>query len=146
MDETDPTSPTAARGFWSWFTFWVQFLVLGLLVVIGAFAASKPQHSGDYACGIVLIVTSLALAFLRLKQRFDQGMPDWGGFLFVDNMKNLAFIVPLFIIIALAGLFLAHAFPAGMMHVAGIALFVASGVIVFFSIKRVYDCLESGPH
>ncbi len=144
MDETDPTTPTVG-GFWAWFTFWAQFLVLGLLVVIGAFAASESQQPGDYACGVVLIVAALALAFLRLKDRFDRGGPDWGEFLFVDDMKNLAFVVPLFTIIALAGLFVAHAFPTGMMHTAGVALFVVSGVIVFFNIKHVFDCLNSRP-
>ena len=50
------------------------------------------------------------------------------------------------VVIGLAGLFIAHAWESGVMHAAGIALFVASGVIVFLNIKRVYDRINSEPH
>jgi hypothetical protein len=32
------------------------------------------------------------------------------------------------------------------MHAAGVALFIASGVIIFLNIKRVYDRIDSEPH
>ena len=61
-------------------------------------------------------------------------------------MKNLAFAIPLFAVIGLAGLFIAHAWESGAMHIAGLALFVASGVIIFLNIKRVFDRMNSGLH
>jgi hypothetical protein len=47
-------------------------------------------------------------------------------------------------VIGLAGLFIAQAWVSGAMHVAGLALFVASGVIIFLDIKRVFDRMNSG--
>ena len=41
MVETSREPEPAEHAFWSWLGFWVQFLVLGLFVVIGAFAASR---------------------------------------------------------------------------------------------------------
>ena len=66
--------------------------------------------------------------------------------LLVDNMWNLALVIPLFVIIGLAGLFIAHAWESGAMHDAGVALFIASGVIIFLNIKRVYDSMDSERH
>ena len=101
---------------------------------------------GDYQCGLLLSLGAVAMAFWRLKQRLDGGASGWRAFLLVDNMKNLALAVPLFTIIGLAGLFIAHAWEDGAMHAAGLALFVASGVIVFLDIKHVYDRMNSNPH
>ena len=61
-------------------------------------------------------------------------------------MQNLALVIPLFAVIGLAGLFIAHAWQSGAMHAAGIALFLASGVIVFLNIKRVYDRIDAERH
>jgi hypothetical protein len=144
MDETSPTPENAERAFWSWLAFWAQFLVLGVLAVIGAFAASDAGRPGDYTCGLLLTLGAIALAFLRLKHRLDGGALDWGSFLFVDDMKSLAIAIPLFTVIGLAGLFIAHAWQGGSMHTAGIGLFVASGVIVFLDIKRVFDRMDTG--
>lgn len=58
-------------------------------------------------------------------------------------MWNLAFVVPLFTVIGLAGLFIAHAWENGSMHAAGIALFVVSGAIIFLDMKHVFDRSES---
>jgi hypothetical protein len=136
--------PQAAdRAFWSWLGFWVQFLVLGICVVLGAFTASGSEEPGDYAAGIVLIICALALAFLRLKQSFDGRPSGLGNFLLVDNLAGLAVVVPLFAVIGIAGLFLARAWPYGSLHDAGIALFVFSGVIVFLDIKQVFDRMRS---
>ena len=139
MDETSPTSKETARGFWSWLGFWVQFAILGLFVAIGAFFASEGAAPGDYACGMLLILGAVVLAFLRLKHALDGGNSTWGDFLLVGDMKNLAVAIPLFVVIGLAGLFLAHAWERGSMHVAGLGLFAVSGLIVFLDIKHVFD-------
>jgi hypothetical protein len=143
MAETSRRPEPAERAFWSWLGFWVQFLVLSLFVVIGALSASEAERPGDYECGIVLILGALALAFLRLKRRFDGGAQGWRNFLFVDDMNNLALAIPLFAIIGLVGLFIARAWPDGSLHDAGLGLFVVSGVIVFLDIKRVFDRMNS---
>jgi hypothetical protein len=146
MDDTSRRPDEAARAFWSWLGFWVQFLILGLLVVVGAFAASHAERPGDYTCGILLSLAAIALAFLRLKHHFDGGDADWSNFLLVDNLWNLALVIPLFAVIGLAGLFIAHAWESGAMHAAGVALFIASAVIVFLDIKRVFDRMDDEPH
>jgi hypothetical protein len=139
-----PVLPESAeRAFWLWFGFCVQILVLAVLAVIGAFAASGAEHSGEYDCGMVLSLGAIALAFLRLKHWLDGGSPGVVDFLLVDNMWNLALVVPLFTVIGLAGLFIAHAWENGAMHAAGLALFVFSGAIIFLDLKRVFDCMES---
>jgi hypothetical protein len=144
MDETSRTPDDPDRAFWSWLGFWLQFLVLGVLAVVGAFVASGDQRPGDYTCGMLLSLGAIALAFLRLKHQLDGGAASWGSFLLVDNMWNLAVVIPLFTIIGLAGLFIAHAWESGAMHAAGIALFIASGAIIFLDIKHVFDHMESG--
>jgi hypothetical protein len=146
MDETRQTPDDAERAFWAWLGFWVQFLVLAVLAVVGAFFAAADARPGDYQCGLLLSLGAVAMAFWRLKQRLDGGASGWMAFLLVDNMKNLALAVPLFTIIGLAGLFIAHAWEDGAMHAAGLALFVASGVIVFLDIKHVYDRMDSSAH
>jgi hypothetical protein len=138
--ELDP----AARAFWSWLGFWVQFLVLAACVVLGAFAASDADEPGNYAAGMVLILSALALGFFRLKQAFDQGAGGPRDFLFVDNLASLALVVPVFVVLGLAGLFIARAWPDSSLHDAGIMLFIASGVIVFLDIKQVFDRMSSG--
>lgn len=144
MDETGRIPDDAERAFWSWLGFWVQFLILGFLAVIGAFVASEDARPGDYLCGLLLSLAAVALAFLRLKHRLDGGASGWGTFLLIDDMKNLALAIPLFAVIGLVGLFVARAWESGAMHDAGLGLFVASGVIIFLDIKHVFDCMNSG--
>ncbi len=67
MDETSRTPDDAEYAFWSWLGFWLQFLILGVLAVVGAFVASRGERPGDYACGMLLGLGAVALAFLRLK-------------------------------------------------------------------------------
>jgi hypothetical protein len=143
MDETRPTPGDAEPAFWAWLGFWAQFLVLAVLAVAGAFIAAADARPGDYQCGLLLSLGAVAMAFLRLKQQLDGGASGWITFLLVDDMKNLAVAVPLFTIIGLAGLFIAHAWEDGAMHAAGLALFVAGGVIIFLDIKHVYDRMDS---
>ncbi len=142
MNETGATPDSAERAFWSWLGFWGQFLVLGLFAVIGAFVASADARPGDYQCGALLSLCAIALGFLRLKHGLDGGAPGWATFLLVDDMKSLALVIPLFVVIGLAGLFLAHAWGTGAMHAAGVGLFGISGVIVFLDIKNVFDRMD----
>src|SRR5436305_7566332 len=126
------------REYWSWFGFWAQFAVLGVLAIIGAFFASHGGGPGDYACGLILSLTAIALAFLRLKQRFDGGPADWQSFLLVDDVANLTLVIAVFAALGLAGLFIAAGTREGSLHMAGIALFLASGVTVFLRLKTVF--------
>jgi hypothetical protein len=144
IDERSRIPDEAGSTFWSWLGFWVQFLILGVLAAIGVFVASEDARPGDYLCGMLLSLGAIALAFLRLKHRLDGGALDWGAFLFVDDMKNLTLAIPLFTVVGLGGLFIAHAWEHGAMHVAGLGLFVASGAIIFLDIKRVFDRTNSG--
>src|SRR5260370_18081776 len=109
MAETGRVPVVAEHAFWSWRGVWLQFLVLGVLAVVGAFVASRGERPGDYACGMLLSLGAIALAFLRLKHLLDGGASDWGDFLLVDDMRGLAIVIPLFAIIGPAGLSPAHA-------------------------------------
>ena len=142
MDGLRQMPDTDERAFWSWLGFWVQILVLGVLAIIGAFAASTAERSGDYTCGMALSLAAIALAFLRLKRRLDGDGSGWADFLLVGDMWNLALVIPLFTVIGLAGLFLAHAWEEGAMHSAGIVLFIVSGAIIFLDMKHVFDRME----
>ena len=51
-------------------------------------------------------------------------------------------VIPLFTVIGLAGLFLG-AGAEGSLQSAGVGLFFASGLIIFLSLKRVFDALDS---
>jgi len=146
MDGLRQTPDNAERAFWSWLGFWLQILVLGVLAIIGAFAASAADRPGDYTCGMALSLGTIALAFWRLKRRLDGDGSGWADFLLVDDMWNLALVIPIFTVIGLAGLFITHAWEEGAMHSAGIALFIASGAITFLDMKHVFDGMESrGP-
>jgi hypothetical protein len=57
-------------------------------------------------------------------------------------MRNLALVIAVFVALGLAGLFVAAGSEAGSLHVAGIALFATSGIIVFLSLKNVFDTLD----
>ena len=142
MNEPVARPDDAERAFWSWLGFWGQFLVLGLLAAVGALVASADARPGDYQCGVLLSLCAIALGFLRLKHGLDGGAPGWGTFLLVDDMKSLALVIPLFLVIGLIGLFLAHAWESGAMHAAGVGLFGISGVIVFLDIKNVFDRMD----
>jgi hypothetical protein len=142
MDGLRQTPDTAERAFWSWLGFWLEILVLGGLAIVGAFAASAADRPGDYTCGMALSLAAIALAFLRLKRRLDGNGSGWVDFLLVGDMWNLALVIPLFAVIGLAGLFIAHAWENGAMHTAGIALFIVSGAIIFLDMKHVFDRME----
>ncbi len=142
MDDLPQTPDTAERAFWSWLGFWLQILVLGVLAIIGAFASSAAARPGDYTCGVALSLGAIALAFLLLKRRLDGNESGWADLLLVGDMRNLALVIPLFTVIGLAGLLIAHAFENGAMHSSGIALFVVSGAVIFLDMKHVFDHME----
>ena len=126
----------------AWIAFWAQLVVLAALAVLGAFFASDDGAPGDYACGLLLSLAAIALAFLRVKNRFDGDAADWAGFLLVDDMANLLAVIVVFTILGLAGLFTAADFDHGGLHDAGVALFAASGFAVFLSMKHVFDKVD----
>jgi hypothetical protein len=140
--EERANKPESGQSVAAWLGFWIQLAVLCLLAVLGAWFASAARGSGDYDCGLILTLCALALAFLRLKARFDTDAANWQEFLLVDTPANLVIVVPLFAAIALGGLFLAAAWGEGSLHDSGIALFAASGIAVFLSLKRVFDTLD----
>ena len=140
-----PSNPRPAelgREYWAWFGFWAEVVVLGLLALSGGYFASHGGGPGDYATGLALGAAATALAFLRLKRRFDGAPTRWERFLLVDDVRNLALVIAVFVAVGLAGLFVAAAEQEGSLHVAGVALFAASGLIVFLSLKNVFDNLD----
>ena len=137
----DTPTEQFAEGYWDWFKFWAQFVVLGALTILGLHIGSDGQP-GDYATGLMLAIGSMLLAFLRLKAYFDGTSADWTSFLLVDKPAHLVVVIPLFTVIALAGLFIAAGEPGSLQN-AGVTLFIACGVIIFLSMKRVFDKLDS---
>jgi hypothetical protein len=140
--QTTTEDEASELGYGGWMAFWGQLIALGLLAVLGASYASADEAPGDYACGLVLSLAAIALAFLRLKNRFDGAPGGWGGSCLVDDMANLVAVIVVFTIVALAGLFVAAGFDHGGLHDAGVALFGVSALSVFLSIKRVFDNLD----
>jgi hypothetical protein len=140
-----PAPQPPARGVGAWIAAWAELVILAFLAIAGAFFASADASPGDYICGMILIFAAIALAFLRLKARFDGTAGDWAGSLLVDDGANLVAVVIVFVIAALGGLFLAAAYEYGGLHNAGIALFVVSGIAVFLNLKRVFDNYDRRP-
>lgn len=138
-----PTSPQPADpGLGPWFGFWIPMVVLTALAILGLYIGSDGAP-GDYATGLLLALGAVLLAFLRVKAYFDGNSGDWTSFLFVDRPGQLVIVIPLFTVIALAGLFMGAGAP-GSLQGAGVGLFIVSGLIIFLSLKRVFDRLDSG--
>ena len=145
MEQSRAGPEPGELGVCAWIGFWAQLVVLGILAVLGAFFASDNGAPGDYACGLVLSLAAIALAFMRLKSRFDGGAADWASFLLVDDLSNLVAVIVVFTVLGLAGLLVAAGVSHGGLHVGGVALFVASGLAVFISLKHVFDNLDRQP-
>lgn len=125
---------------------WLVLFFLGVLAVCGAFFASAQRRPGDYECGLLLSLAAIALSFMLLKSFFDHGgITGWTRLLLVEDWTSLAVIVPVLALLGLAGLFVAQAGAGGSLEVAGIAFFLACGLLVFMNLKRVFDRAESGP-
>ena len=129
-------------GVGAWLAAWAELVLLGYLAIIGAFFASDNVSRGDYACGLILSLAAVTLAFMRLKSRFDGDSVDWGSYLLVDDVPNLIAVIAVFTLLGLAGLFLAAAVEYGGLHNAGIALFAVSGIFAFLNLKHVFDNLD----
>jgi len=142
MDHPETAPQHWGNEYWVWFGFWAQFVVLGGLAIFGLYFASRDAMPGDDATGLLLAAGAVALAFLRLKAWFDGTSADWTSFLLVDKPAHLVIVIPLFTVIALAGLFVAAGEPGSLQN-AGIGLFIVSGIIIFLSLKRVFDALDS---
>ena len=136
----EPGGPSVA----AWFGFWVPLAVLVIVAIAGLVFASADAEPGDYACGLLLFAGATLLAFLRIKQRFDGGPLGWGRFLLVEDVPNLTAMLIAFGLLALAGLIVAAAVDVGGLHIAGVALFVTSGIGAFLSLKHVFDNLDRG--
>src|SRR5439155_24913269 len=113
MERSNSGHEPGDLGYGAWFAFWAPLLLLGLVAIIGAFFASADRSPGDYACGLLLSLAALALAFLRVKSRFDGGPADWAGFLLVDDITNMVAVIVVFTLLGLAGLFIAAGNPEG---------------------------------
>ena len=142
MNQSDAGSRAAETGLGAWFGFWAPLAVLAFLAALGAFYASDAAAPGDYACGLILSLTAIALLFLRLKHRLDGGPAGWTNVYLVDDMPNLVAVIVVFTMLALAGLFVAAGYDHGGLHDAGVALFIVSGIAVFLSMKHVFDNLD----
>jgi hypothetical protein len=142
MDQLGECDVAAELGYGAWILFWGELVALALMALLGAFFASADAAPGDYACGLILFLAAVALAFLRVKARFDGAAADCGSFLLVDDLPNLVAAIVVLTVLALAGLFVAAGFDYGGLHVAGVALFVTSGLAVFLDMKRVFDNLD----
>jgi len=126
-------------GYGAWIAFWAELILLAALAVLGAFFASADDAPGDYACGLLLSLAAIALAAMLVKNRFDGGAADCASFLLVDDMANLVAVIVILTILGLAGLVAASGFDRGGLHNAGVALFAASGLGIFLSMKHVFD-------
>lgn len=142
MNQSNAGRAPEELGYGAWIAFWAQLALLGVVAVLGAFFASDDRAPGDYACGLILSLAAIALAFLRLKSRFDGAAADWRGFFLVDDWANLTAVIVVFTVLALASLIAAARFDHGGLHDSGVALFLASGVAVFLSLKHVFDNLD----
>jgi hypothetical protein len=110
------------------------------LAIIGAlFASAADAAPGDYACGLILTLAAVILAFLRLKRRFDGGPLDWSSFLLVDDSASLVAAIVVFAFLGLAGAFIAAGVGYGGLYDGGVALFVVSVLGALLSIKRFFD-------
>ena len=136
-----PLPSLSEQGYGAWFGFWAQFVVLAALAILGLCIAGRGAAPGDNATGLLLALGAILLAFMRLKAWFDGTSGDWTSFLFVEKPADLVVVIPLFTLIALGGLFVAAAEP-GSLRDAGIGLFVVSGLVIFLSMKRVFDKLD----
>jgi uncharacterized membrane protein YhaH (DUF805 family) len=141
MDDSAASPQHWGQDYWAWVGFWAQFVILGALAILGLAIAGSGAPGND-ATGLLLTFAAIALAFMRLKLWFDGGATGWMAFLFVDTPRGLLVVIPLFVVIALAGLFIS-AGGSGSLRNAGIALFVASGAVIFLSLKRVFDNLDA---
>src|SRR3954452_3628945 len=98
-------------GAGAWIAGWGELVLLGFLALIGAFFASASADPGDYACGMILLMAAIALAFLRLKARLDDtsggrasgggASRGWAASLLIEDWANLTAFIVVFVILGL---------------------------------------------
>jgi hypothetical protein len=142
MAQSSSGDDPAELSYGAWLAFWAQLVVLGLLAIVGAFYASADAQPGDYACGLTLSIAAILLALMRVKSRFDGNPIDWASFLFVGDMANLVLAIVVFVLLGLAGVFVAAAVGQGGLYVGGVALFIVCAIAVLLSMKQVFDNLD----
>lgn len=143
MDEPDEIGDSRDKALRGWLRFWLQLLVLAAVAGFGFAFAAADRGPGDYAVGLCLALAAIVLGFVRLKLALDGNAQGCGELILVDEPASLAFVVPLFTVLGLAGILLAAAWKSGSPYAAGLALFAASAVIIFLNIKHVFDRIDS---
>jgi len=143
MDGSERPAESDRETVASWLGFWAQFVVLGLLAILGAFWASDGEP-GDYSCGLWLSLAAIALAFLRLRHRLDNGPGGWGSFLFVDDMGNLLAAIVVLTILGLIGLVVGAGTDSASLEAGGVALFLVCALAILLNVKRVFDNRDAG--
>lgn len=128
--------------FGDWFAFWIELIVLGLCVVLGAVFASADAIPGDYACGLILALAAIGLGLLRIKARFDGVGSSCAELRLVDDWPSLGAVIVVFTILGLGGAIVAAGVGTGGLYSGGVALFVVSWLVVLGSMKHVFDKAE----
>lgn len=144
MDQRNEARAASEMDAGTWILFWARLLVLAAVGVVGAFYAAGAAGTADYDCGVALGAVAMLLAFLHIKARFDGEAAGRAGILLVSEMSSLVAVIVVFVVLALAGLFVAAAIANGGLHNAGIALFAVSALWILLSVKHVFDRMEHG--
>jgi hypothetical protein len=143
MDQPTRFPDIDAREFRAWLAFWVQLAILVLLAIVGLYFAAQGDEPGDYAIGLILAIAAIVLAALRVGSRLGGDTGGWGALLLVDNMPSLVTAIVVFIVLGLAGLIIGGTHRSVSVQDGGLALFVVCVLLVFFSMKRFFDRLET---
>lgn len=143
MDQPTPFPHAAAREYRAWLAFWAQLAVLAVLAVVGLYFAAEGEEQGDYAIGLILAVSAVILAGLRIGNQLSGDTGGWGSLLFVDNTPSLVAAIVLFTLVGLAGLIVGGTHRSVSVQDGGLALFVICVLLVFFSMKRFFDKEEA---
>ena len=145
MAENDENTAVSDAALRDWLFFWLQLLVLGAVAGFGFAFAAGDAAPGDYQVGLGVAIAAIVLGFLRLKLTLEGDARGLVELILVDDMPSLAAAVVLFIVLGAAGLVIAALWRSGIVYVAGLALFVASVLLIFCDIKRVFDRIDREP-
>jgi hypothetical protein len=143
MDQPIPFPQTEAREYRAWLGFWVQLALLAFLAVLGLYFAGRSEEPGDDVIGLILAAAAGILAALRIKSQLDGNTGGWGSLLLVDDLPSLFVAIVLFTALALAGLIVGGTHRSVSVQDGGLALFVVSVLLVFLSMRRFFDTLET---
>ena len=147
-DPSDDRHPAPAEpsGREAWLSLrpWLGGLLLLLAALFGLVSASE-AGAGDpglYRGGLMLAVLAIAGIFLRIKQSFDGTESGLILDISIEEDDALWLFVPVMIALALAGIIVAAADPAGPYYWFGLALFTAATALIFINLKLHYDAKE----